>query len=132
MEISLLGLEVWCSETLPDVPSILWNLAGISITELNKCKTLTVTSTDILFIFQARALKLRFNLKHDSSLQHHLSLVWEKAFLKRMETLTVSEQTTLTYATSESLDIELAEHVGLDTKYFALTIVIMVSTMEIS
>ena len=31
LEISQLDLEVWCLETLPDAPSILGNLAGISV-----------------------------------------------------------------------------------------------------
>ena len=31
LEISQLDLEVWCSETLPDAPSILGNVAGISV-----------------------------------------------------------------------------------------------------
>ena len=31
LEISQLDLEVWCSETFPDAPSILGNLAGISV-----------------------------------------------------------------------------------------------------
>ena len=31
LEINQLGLEVWCSETLTDAPSILRNVAGISV-----------------------------------------------------------------------------------------------------
>ena len=31
LEISQVDLEVWCSETLADAPSILWNLAGINV-----------------------------------------------------------------------------------------------------
>ena len=31
LEMSQLDLEVWCFETLPDAPSILGNLAGISV-----------------------------------------------------------------------------------------------------
>ena len=33
LEIILLDLDVWCSETLPDAPSILGNMAGISVCE---------------------------------------------------------------------------------------------------
>ena len=80
-------------------------------------------------IFQAKAFKLRFNLKHDTKLQRHLSLLWEKTFLALMESDNVktSANTVITFATSESLDMELAEHTSTDTKFFALTIIIMVS-----
>ena len=95
---------------------------------------------------EARAIRLRFNLRHDSPRQRELSTLWEKVFLEHMAAYqrkrdasiaaataaaTASASTPppdpvqLSYSASESLDIELGENVGSDTEVFILTIIIM-------
>lgn len=75
---------------------------------------------------RARVLRLRFNLKHDTDQQRALSVLWEKRFLAEMESYRPPEGLDNAYTTSESLDTELAGHLSKDTKFFSLTIVIMV------
>ncbi len=72
----------------------------------------------------AQALHIRFNLRHDTAHQRQLGVLWELKFVEKLqETDPVFVQ--LHYTTSESLDLELNEHTGKDTKFFALTIIIM-------
>lgn len=73
----------------------------------------------------AKAISLRFNLRHDSARQRKLSILWEEKFLECLATYP-STNLKVYYSTSESLDIELSDHVGQDTNFFALTIVIMI------
>lgn len=69
-------------------------------------------------------MRIRFNLRHDTAHQRQLGLLWELKFLERLgEAEPVNMQ--LYYSSSESLDLELNEHTGKDTKFFALTIIIM-------
>ena len=73
----------------------------------------------------AEAFRLRFNLRHDTDRQRELGLLWEMKFLEKLKTFE-SDHIQLSYSVSESLDIELTDHVGEDTKFFALTIIIMI------
>ena len=73
----------------------------------------------------AEALRIRFNLRHDTDHQRQLGLLWELKFLEKMKSAE-PVFTKLHYCTSESLDLELTEHTGKDTKFFALTIIIMI------
>ena len=70
-------------------------------------------------------MRVRFNLRHDTEHQRQLGLLWELKFLERLgKAEPVNMQ--LFYSSSESLDLELNEHTGKDTKFFALTIIIMI------
>ena len=63
-------------------------------------------------------MRIRFNLRHDTAHQRQLGLLWELKFLERLgEAEPVNMQ--LYYSSSESLDLELNEHTGKDTKFFA-------------
>ena len=77
------------------------------------------------FCLQAKCLRLRFNLKHDTEYQRQLSLLWERRFLDLLGGFT-THHTKVVYMVSESLDIELADHMDGDVTFFSLTIVIMV------
>lgn len=74
---------------------------------------------------QSDAMRLRFNLRHDTIRQRQLSMLWEEAFLRKMKD-TETTSIKIAYSTSESLDIELNNHVAEDTKFFLLTIFIMI------
>ena len=73
----------------------------------------------------AKALKLRFNLRgetHGQGRQRHLR--WQDAmldYLKRFRSPVID----IAFVASDSLEIELRDHVGGDTKYFALSVVAM-------
>lgn len=77
------------------------------------------------FCLQAKCLRMRFNLKHDTEYQRHLSLLWETKFLEVMAEFS-PQYTHLAYTVSESLDIELDDHMNGDITFFFLTILIMV------
>lgn len=72
-----------------------------------------------------KALKLRFNLRgetHGQGRQRHLR--WQDAtldYLKRFRSSVID----IAFVASDSLEIELRDHVGGDTKYFALSVVAM-------
>ena len=74
---------------------------------------------------QANAIRLRFNLKHDTAQQRMLSMHWERKFIEELGQYE-AQNIDFAYAASESLDIEFADHLGKDVKFFALTIIIMV------
>ncbi len=73
----------------------------------------------------AEAIRIKFNLRHDTENQRQLGLLWELKFVEYLKAQT-PQHIKLYYSSSESLDIELNEHTGKDTKFFALTIIIMV------
>ena len=73
---------------------------------------------------KAKALKLKYNLKHDTEHQRYLSLLWEKKLLDLLKDWK-SSKVAFAYSVSESLDIELSNHLGVDVKFFCLTIIMM-------
>ncbi|KAK2145475.1 hypothetical protein LSH36_679g01017 [Paralvinella palmiformis] len=75
---------------------------------------------------RAKVMRLRFNLKQDTTHQRDLSVLWENQFLLEIEKYNSPNNMDIAYSTSESLDTELASHLSKDTKFFSLTIVIMV------
>ena len=74
----------------------------------------------------ATAFRLRYNLKHDTKHDKQLSILWQRKFLDEIKDISTSPVLNIDYSVSESLDIELADHMGLDATYFFLTILIMV------
>ena len=70
-------------------------------------------------------MRITFNLRHDTDHQRQLGLLWELKFLDKLKR-TEAVNMKLHYSSSESLDLELNEHTGKDTKFFALTIIIMI------
>ena len=72
----------------------------------------------------ARTLKLRFNLRNNDSSYHHLSIEWEKQFLKTMKNYELVDLE-LRYVASESLDLESHEHVVQDAKFLVFAILAM-------
>ena len=73
----------------------------------------------------AGAMRLRFNLRHDTAHQRQLSVMWEIEFIEKMTTMSY-KHIRVYYSTSESLDIELSKHTAGDAKFFLLTIAIMI------
>lgn len=73
----------------------------------------------------AKAIRLRYNLKHDTKHQRDLSILWERKLLKYLEDSRWTH-VEIYYSVSESLDIEIADHLGVDIKFFSLTIVMMI------
>ena len=74
---------------------------------------------------RAEALRLKYHLNQDTKHDRELSVAWQKRLIEQLDRLT-SDVIRLDYCVAESLDIELANHMGLDTTYFSLTICIMI------
>lgn len=73
---------------------------------------------------RAKTFRLRFNLAHDVEGTRRYALSWERQFLKAVADYQ-TRHLNIMYATSGSLDIELADDLASDTKFFSLTIIIM-------
>ncbi len=109
-----LGKEMVVNDSTGETFDLRTSLSGIS--SKNNCMT-------------AKALRLRYNLVRDTEEQRTLSLLWERRFLDSMAAYLqhrTDDSLDLAYSASASLDLELAEHLGKDTKFFSLTIIIMV------
>ena len=96
-------------------------------TEVNKIPDSNLLSTFINSnkCISAYAVKLRFNLKGNTDLYRKLSERWEVAFLNKLKNFKTS-RLCITYSTSQSLEIELKNHVGDDVKFFPISVIIMV------
>ena len=73
----------------------------------------------------SKAIKIRFNLKGETrgeERQRHLR--WQEAMMEQMKRYK-NPHIEATFVTSDSLEIELQDHVGGDTKYFVLSVVAM-------
>ncbi|ELT98645.1 hypothetical protein CAPTEDRAFT_154215 [Capitella teleta] len=73
---------------------------------------------------RAKAFRLRFNLAHDIQSTRRYAQSWERQFLRAVKEYS-SLHLDISYAVSGSLDIELADDLASDTKFFSLTIIIM-------
>ena len=73
----------------------------------------------------AASLKLRFNLRHNSTDHRELSLKWEQQYLRELENFHV-DGLDFAYTVSESLDLELQKHVGKDTRFLGFSVLAMV------
>ena len=73
----------------------------------------------------AKALKLRLYLNSNSSELRLRSMRWEDAFIERLKVFH-SDVIDVAFVASDSLQIELRDHVGSDTKYLGFSVVAMV------
>ena len=75
---------------------------------------------------RAKAARLRFNIRHNTSRDGLASLLWQREFQHTMERLSQKwPNLGLSYSVSDAIDIELYTHAGRDLKLFPVTVFLM-------
>lgn len=83
--------------------------------------SLTASGTSHHGCIEANALKLRFNLQQNGGNEQQMGVIWEKKFLEAMSAYS-SQCIDVAFTVSKSIDIDIRDHVGQDTKMFLFSV----------